>query len=89
LAISEQQGMAVLFQRGERGVPSIQGEVPALPGDLPQGTPPKALVKMFREWNLAEEVACRIKGAEDMLAAWKMLDAIYGSPLALTMDQTP
>jgi hypothetical protein len=44
---------------------------------------------MFREWNLAEEVACRIKGAEDMPAAWKVLDAIYGNPLALTMDQAP
>jgi hypothetical protein len=54
-----------------------------------KATPPKALVKMFREWNLAEEVACCIKGAEDMPTAWTMLDAVYGSPLALTMDQTP
>ncbi len=53
-----------------------------------KATPPKALVKMFREWNLAEEVACRIKVAEDMPAAWRTLDAVYGSPLALTMDQT-
>ncbi len=54
-----------------------------------KATPPKALVKMFREWDLAEKVACRIKGSEDMPAAWKMLDMIYGSPLALSMGQTP
>jgi hypothetical protein len=52
-------------------------------------TPPKVLVNMFREWSLAGEVARRIEGAEDMPAAWKMLDAVYGSPLALTMDQAP
>jgi hypothetical protein len=34
-------------------------------------------------------VACYIKGSEDIPAAWEMLDAIYGSPLALTMDQKP
>jgi hypothetical protein len=39
-AIGEQRGMAV-FQRSERGVPSIQGKMPALPGDLPQGNPPR------------------------------------------------
>ncbi len=44
---------------------------------------------MFREWNLAEEVACRIEEAEDMPAAWRTLDAVYGSPLALAIDQTP
>jgi hypothetical protein len=54
-----------------------------------KATPPTALVKMFREWNLAEDVACRIKGVEDMPVAWRTLDAIYGAPLTLTMDQTP
>jgi hypothetical protein len=54
-----------------------------------KATPPMALVKMFRGWNLAEDVAWRIKGVEDMPAAWRALDAIYGTPLALTMDQTP
>ncbi len=54
-----------------------------------KATPPMALVKMFREWNLAEDVACRIEGVEDMLAAWRKLDSIYGAPLALTTDQTP
>jgi hypothetical protein len=44
---------------------------------------------MFGEWNLAEDVACHIKGAEDMPAAWRKLDEIYGAPLALTTDQTP
>ncbi len=53
-----------------------------------KATPPAALVKMFREWNLAEDVACRIEGAEDMPAAWRRLDSIYGAPLALTTDQT-
>jgi hypothetical protein len=54
-----------------------------------KATPPVALVKMFREWNLAEDVACRIEGAKDMPAAWRTLDSIYGTPLALTLDQTP
>jgi hypothetical protein len=36
---------------------------------------------MFREWNLSEEAARHIKGAEDMRAAWGMLDAVYdGAP---------
>ncbi len=52
-------------------------------------TPPMALVKMFREWNLAEDEACRIEGVEDMPAAWRKLDSIYGAPPALTTDQTP
>ncbi len=52
-------------------------------------THPKPLVNMFREWNLAEEVACHIKGAEDMPTAWRMLDAIYDDTPAWTMDQTP
>ncbi len=44
-------------------------------------TPPKVLVGMFREWNLSEESARHIKGAEDMKAAWGMLDAVYdGAP---------
>ncbi len=46
-------------------------------------------MNMFREWNLAEEVACHVKGAEDMPTAWRMLDAVYDSPPARTMDQTP
>ncbi len=54
-----------------------------------KATPLMALVKMFREWNLAEDVACCIEGAEDMPAAWRTLDSIYGAPLALTTDQTP
>jgi hypothetical protein len=52
-------------------------------------TPQKPLVNMFREWNLAEEVACHIKGAEDMPTAWRMLDAVYGGTPARTMDQAP
>jgi hypothetical protein len=48
-----------------------------------KATPPMALVKMFREWNLAEDVACRIEGVEDMPGAWRTLDSIYGT------DQTP
>jgi hypothetical protein len=36
---------------------------------------------MFREWNLSEEAARHIKGAEDMKAAWGMLDTVYdGAP---------
>jgi hypothetical protein len=54
-----------------------------------KATPPMALVKMFREWNLAEDVACRIEGIEDMPAAWRTLDSIYGAPLTPTTDQTP
>ncbi|MFN9939152.1 MAG: hypothetical protein ACK56I_06725, partial [bacterium] len=49
---------------------------------------PLALLKMFGEWNLAEDVACRIEGVEDMPAAWRKLDSIYGAPLALTTEQT-
>jgi hypothetical protein len=54
-----------------------------------KATPPMALVKMFREWNLAEDVACRIEGAKDMPAAWRTLDSIYGAPLAPATGQTP
>jgi hypothetical protein len=47
-------------------------------------TPQKSLVDMLREWNLAEEVARHIKGAEDMQAAWGMLDAVYdGAPIRM------
>ncbi len=46
-----------------------------------------ALVKMFREWNLAEDVASRVEGAEDMPAAWRTLDSIYGAPLTMTTGQ--
>jgi hypothetical protein len=35
-----------------------------------RATPRKSLVDMFREWNLAEEVARHVKGAGDMQAAW-------------------
>jgi hypothetical protein len=52
-------------------------------------TPQKSLVDMFREWNLAEEVACHIKGAEDMSKAWRMLDAVYDDAPAQTNDQMP
>jgi hypothetical protein len=45
-------------------------------------TPPKLLVGMFREWNLSGEAARHIKGAEDMKAAWGMLDAVYDGPPA-------
>jgi hypothetical protein len=45
-------------------------------------TPQKLLVGMFREWNLSEEAARHIKGAKDMQAAWRMLDAMYdGAPV--------
>ncbi len=54
-----------------------------------KATPPMALVKMFREWNLGEDVACRIEGVEDMPAAWRTLDSIYGAPITLTTDQMP
>ncbi|MFN9909586.1 MAG: hypothetical protein ACK56F_26295, partial [bacterium] len=53
-----------------------------------KATPPLALVKMFREWNLAEDVAGRIEGAENMPAAWRKLDSIYGAPFAPTTDLT-
>ncbi len=47
-------------------------------------TPQKSLVDMFREWNLAEEVARHIKGAGNMQAAWGMLDAVYdGAPIQM------
>jgi hypothetical protein len=52
-----------------------------------KATPPLALLKMFGEWNLAEDVACRIEGVEDMPAAWRKLDSIYDAPLALTTEQ--
>jgi hypothetical protein len=52
-------------------------------------TPQKSLVDMFREWNLAEEVACHIKGAEDMSTAWRMLDAVYNDTPAQTNDPMP
>jgi hypothetical protein len=52
-------------------------------------TPQKPLVDMFREWNLAEEVACHIKGAEDMSTAWGMLDAVYDGAPAQTSGQAP
>ncbi len=52
-------------------------------------TPQKALVDMFREWNLAEEVACHIKGAEDMSTAWRMLDAVYDGAPAQTSGKAP
>jgi hypothetical protein len=54
-----------------------------------KATPPLALVKMFREWNLAEDVVGRIEGVENMPAAWRKLDSIYGAPLAPTTDPTP
>jgi hypothetical protein len=54
-----------------------------------KATPPLALVKMFREWNLAEDVAGRIEVVENMPAAWRKLDSIYGAPFAPTTDPTP
>jgi hypothetical protein len=52
-------------------------------------TPQKSLVDMFREWNLAEEVACHIKGAEDMSTVWRMLDVVCDGAPAQTSDQAP
>jgi hypothetical protein len=49
----------------------------ALPEDYHQATSLGALVTMFKEWNLSEEVASCINGAEDMPEAWRMLDVIY------------
>jgi hypothetical protein len=51
--------------------------------------PQKPLVNMFREWNLAEGVACHIKGAKDMSMAWRMLDAVYDDTPARTNEQMP
>ncbi|MFN9908876.1 MAG: hypothetical protein ACK56F_22585, partial [bacterium] len=34
-------------------------------------------------------MACHIEGIGDMPTAWRKLDAIYGAPLALTLDLTP
>jgi hypothetical protein len=52
-------------------------------------TPQKLLVDMFREWNLSEEVARHIKGAEDMQAAWRMLDAVYdGAPIQMKNQES-
>jgi hypothetical protein len=49
-------------------------------------TPQKPLVNMFREWNLAEGVACHIKRAKDMLTAWRMLNTVYDDAPARTID---
>jgi hypothetical protein len=41
---------------------------------------------MFRENCLPDKIAIRVKKAEDMLTAWRILDAIYDNPLAFIKD---
>jgi hypothetical protein len=41
---------------------------------------------MFRENCLPDKIAVRVKKAEDMLTAWRIMDAIYNNPLAFIKD---
>jgi hypothetical protein len=41
---------------------------------------------MFRENCLPDKIAVRVKKAEDMLTAWRIMDAVYDNPLAFIKD---
>jgi hypothetical protein len=41
---------------------------------------------MFREDSLPDKIAVRVRKAEDMLTAWRVMDAIYDNPLAFIKD---
>ncbi len=86
---SVSNGGCLYFSKGSREYRPFKAKCRLFQETYHKATPLKALVNMFREWNLAEEVAGHVKGAEDMPTAWRMLDAVYDSPPARTMDQMP
>jgi hypothetical protein len=51
-----------------------------------QATPQRELAQIFRENCLPDKIVIRIKKAEDMLTAWRILDAIYDNLLAFIKD---
>jgi hypothetical protein len=51
-----------------------------------QGTSTRKLVLQFREMCLPDKIAVRIKKAESMEVAWRLLDALYNDPMAFIKD---
>jgi hypothetical protein len=63
-----------LLRRHVQGIPFLQEEVQA---NYHQATPQRELAQMFKENCLPDKIAIRVNKAEDMLTAWRILDAIY------------
>jgi hypothetical protein len=66
--------------------PSFKRKFRTYQANYHQATPQRELAQMFRENCLPDKIAIRIKKAEDMLTAWRILDAIYDNPLAFIKD---
>ena len=66
--------------------PSFRRKFRTYQANYHQATPQRELVQMFRENCLPDKIASSIKKAEDMPAAWWILDAIYDNPLAFVKD---
>jgi hypothetical protein len=66
--------------------PSFKRKFTTYQANYHQATPQRELAQMFRENCLPDKIAIRIKKAEDMLTAWRILDAIYDNPLAFIKD---
>jgi hypothetical protein len=86
---SVSNGGWLYFSRAQEDYRSFRAKCQFFQETYHRATPQKSLVDMFREWNLAEEVAWYVKGAGDMSAAWRMLDAVYDDMPVQTNGQMP
>jgi hypothetical protein len=66
--------------------PSFKRKFRTYQANYHQATPQRELVQMFRENCLPDKIAVRVKKAEDMLTAWRIMDAVYDNPLAFIKD---
>jgi hypothetical protein len=66
--------------------PSFKRKFRTYQANYHQATPQREQAQMFRENCLPDKIAIHIKKAEDMLKAWRILDAIYDNPLAFIKD---
>jgi hypothetical protein len=66
--------------------PSFKRKVRMYQANKHQATPQRELVQMFRENCLPDKIEVRVKKAEDMLTAWRIMDAIYDNLLAFIKD---
>jgi hypothetical protein len=66
--------------------PSFKRKFRTYQANYHQATPQRELAQMFRENCLPDKIAVRVKKAEDMLTAWRIMDAVYDNPLAFIKD---
>jgi hypothetical protein len=66
--------------------PSFKRKFRPYQANYHQATPQRELVQMFRENCMPDKIAVRVKKAEDMPTAWRIMDAVYDNSLAFIKD---